>query len=281
MSYILDALKKAERERHVARIPTLGTVHRVSASTPRPRRWPWIAAVVVLLNAMVLAWFLRPGSAPAVKESADAIATPASSARPGVSVQPARPAEQAVPVTPPATPPVAVAPPPPTEARPPRQSPPEPTAKRAETTPGASVAPPAGSRTEPRLPQAAEPPAPAARSVAPAEPAPTPTAPAPSVAAVPDTPATPPAAVSPTRPAPRAPGPLPGLGDMAPADREAIPKMALQFLVYSDLPAERLVFINNHKYLEGQSIDGKVVVEAITPDGVVLSYQGKRFILRQ
>ena len=57
--------------------------------------------------------------------------------------------------------------------------------------------------------------------------------------------------------------------------------MSLQFLVYSDVPAERLVFINNQKYVEGQSIDGTVVVEAITLDAVILSQQGKRFLLRR
>ena len=57
--------------------------------------------------------------------------------------------------------------------------------------------------------------------------------------------------------------------------------MSLQFLVYSDVPAERLVFINNQKYVEGQSIDGTVVVEEITLDAVILSQQGKRFLLRR
>ena len=57
--------------------------------------------------------------------------------------------------------------------------------------------------------------------------------------------------------------------------------LTLQFLVYSDVPTDRLVFINNQKYLEGQSIEGKVVVESITQDGAILSYQGKRFLLRQ
>ena len=60
-----------------------------------------------------------------------------------------------------------------------------------------------------------------------------------------------------------------------------MPKLTLQFLVYSDVPTDRLVFINNQKYLEGQSIEGKVVVESITQDGAILSYQGKRFLLRQ
>ncbi len=67
---------------------------------------------------------------------------------------------------------------------------------------------------------------------------------------------------------------------MSSAVRNLIQKMRLQVVVYSDVPAERLVFINSQKYLEGQSIDGKVVVERITPDGAILGYQGQRFTLR-
>jgi Type II secretion system protein B len=59
-----------------------------------------------------------------------------------------------------------------------------------------------------------------------------------------------------------------------------VAKLRLQFLVYSEVPSERLVFINNRKYLEGQSIEGDVAVERITPEGAVLSYHGERFVLR-
>jgi hypothetical protein len=51
-------------------------------------------------------------------------------------------------------------------------------------------------------------------------------------------------------------------------------------LVYSDVPSERLVFINKQKYVEGQSVEGKAVVETITPEGAMVSYQGKRVLLR-
>ena len=52
-------------------------------------------------------------------------------------------------------------------------------------------------------------------------------------------------------------------------------------LVYSEIPAERLVFINGRKYVEGQSLDGEAaVVEQITPDGAVLQHQGRRIVLR-
>jgi hypothetical protein len=41
-----------------------------------------------------------------------------------------------------------------------------------------------------------------------------------------------------------------------------------------------MVFIDNRKYIEGQSIDGRVVVESIVPDGAIVLYQGQRFKLR-
>jgi type II secretory pathway component PulC len=63
------------------------------------------------------------------------------------------------------------------------------------------------------------------------------------------------------------------------AIQDLIPKMQLQVVVYSETPAERLVFINNHKYLEGQTIEGRVVIERITPDSAILNYEGTRFTL--
>ena len=57
MSYILDALKKAERERQFAKIPTVNTVHRIGWNRRRPI-WLWIAGAAVLANAAVLIWLL-------------------------------------------------------------------------------------------------------------------------------------------------------------------------------------------------------------------------------
>ena len=56
--------------------------------------------------------------------------------------------------------------------------------------------------------------------------------------------------------------------------------MSLDVLVYSEVPAERLVFINGKKYLEGQTVDGDAVLEQITQDGAVLRQQGQRIVLR-
>src|SRR5262249_29239191 len=97
MSYILDALKKAERERHLAKVPTVNTVHRISWDRQRPV-WLWIAAAAVLVNVALLVWLLRPEPAPetgAVCGLAPAVPAPVTAAAP--QAPPA--ASQAPPVT--------------------------------------------------------------------------------------------------------------------------------------------------------------------------------------
>jgi hypothetical protein len=54
----------------------------------------------------------------------------------------------------------------------------------------------------------------------------------------------------------------------------------LDVLVYSAVPAERLVFINGRKYVEGQAVDGETVLEQITPDGAVLRRADRQLVLR-
>lgn len=59
MSYILDALKRAERDRHLAPVPTLATVH--SSAHPTRPLWPWVGGGVLLVNAIVVVLLLRAG----------------------------------------------------------------------------------------------------------------------------------------------------------------------------------------------------------------------------
>ena len=68
MSYILDALKKADRDRHPVAVPTLATVHRTPAPSRRRLLWPWIVGAVIVVNAGVWLWLLRP--APSVPAGA-------------------------------------------------------------------------------------------------------------------------------------------------------------------------------------------------------------------
>jgi hypothetical protein len=40
-----------------------------------------------------------------------------------------------------------------------------------------------------------------------------------------------------------------------------------------------MVYINGTKYQEGQMVEGSVKLEAIVPEGAILSTQGQRFLL--
>ena len=108
---------------------------------------------------------------------------------------------------------------------------------------------------------------------------------APTVAPKPKAPAAPPAAT----PSPAAVVPAPSSAAAAPAPpppAAAPPTTAekaalkLEALIYSDVPAQRMVFINGRRYSEGEMVDGRLRVEEIQEDGVALSDQGRRFTLR-
>jgi len=130
----------------------------------------------------------------------------------------------------------------------------------AVVTPAAVVAEPKRTAVEPppikpnRLSGTAPPP----RSAAPA----VPRRPAPTARGVPEPAKTPPAAP---------PGP-----PAAPAPAE----VRIEALIYSDAPERRMIFVGGRKYVEGDTIDGRLRVEEIREDGVELSEQGRRFTVR-
>ncbi len=59
MSYILEALKKAEQQRGLGRVPGLDSVHEQARGGAR-RRWLWALTGVVILNAAVLLVLVWP-----------------------------------------------------------------------------------------------------------------------------------------------------------------------------------------------------------------------------
>jgi hypothetical protein len=65
-----------------------------------------------------------------------------------------------------------------------------------------------------------------------------------------------------------------------PTLRDALPKMTLDMFVYTDVEADRAAVINGRRYVKGQRVDGLYLVEDITPEGVALSYQGEKAMLR-
>lgn len=72
---------------------------------------------------------------------------------------------------------------------------------------------------------------------------------------------------------------VPSLDSIGGSSALNLPQLHLDIHVYSAAASERFVFINMRKYSEGQSLSEGPLVERITPEGAVLSYRGQRFAL--
>ncbi len=72
---------------------------------------------------------------------------------------------------------------------------------------------------------------------------------------------------------------LPSISELSLSGAQALPDLHLDVHVYGTRAAERFVYINMRKYHEGSALQEGPVVERIRRDGVVLNYQGLRFIL--
>lgn len=72
---------------------------------------------------------------------------------------------------------------------------------------------------------------------------------------------------------------LPSISEISLSGAQALPELHLDVHVYATKPAERFVYVNMRKYHEGGTLQEGPRVEHIRRDGVVLNYQGLRFIL--
>ena len=206
MSYILDALKKAERDRGLARVPTVMTVHELREAR-RSRLWVVAAGMVVCAAAVIVSFLLYPK--PRVQTPAPARA----------SVEPA-----------------------------------------GKPSPAPEIAP------EPPMP---------VKSVSKAR---TPKVRAAASEAVEPKTVTPAAPVTHTVTAAAAPVAAPAAKTQP--LKEAAEKMSISILVYEENKADRLVFINGTKYVEGDYVDGTYLLKSITPDGVILAHEKEELLLR-
>jgi general secretion pathway protein B len=59
MSYILEALKKADQERDIGAVPDLATSHEAKHPQPRSYRWPWIIAALLSVNVVLVVMLLK------------------------------------------------------------------------------------------------------------------------------------------------------------------------------------------------------------------------------
>lgn len=247
MSYILDALRRADAERERGTVPSLhtqqfGGLPGDDEAPPKPRLL--IGAVVVLALALggVLAWVLLGGSEPAPKPVVQAVTpapTPLATPLPITGAMP----------TPTPTP----MPPPTTVAAAPAVAPPVAASAPAPTPSSAPAA-----RPTPRPPRP-----PAARRDASPTPAPAP-APAPATATTPAT-----AAATDDR--------IYSFSELPESVRRELPKISYGGGSYSPDKASRLAFLNGQVFHEGDTLAPGLTVRQVKQKGVILAYKGYRF----
>ncbi len=74
---------------------------------------------------------------------------------------------------------------------------------------------------------------------------------------------------------------LPSLIELRANGTLQLPDLHVDIHVYSDVPADRFVFINMNKYKEDSRLDEGPVLKEITSDGVILEFDGTAFVLRR
>lgn len=259
MSFILDALKKSENERQRTLGPSLADAPLRRVRDERPW-WAYAVAALLIINLGVLiVVLLRDKTAnPAVSvapQPAPSVPAPPSAVAPESAAQPAIMPAQPVPITPSTA-----------ATRAPNP------AVRSLADEAGVPAGPAMSNVDPQMHAALE-----AAAAAPQGP--------PMVRPI-QPPTVTPLPADPTFRSVTAPGAaaqngqevLPTAGDLA-ASGTTLPELKLDIHVYSKNPAERFVFVNMRKYLEGQTLQEGPVLEKITTDGVVLNQHGLRYAL--
>ena len=276
MSYILDALKKADAEREREGVPTLHTQHGATAepapaASPPSAGMPWalggVAAGLVLLVGL---WWMQPRS-----DTAAALSEPAPTPMAQLPVQAAPPAAPPLPQTLPMT-----------------------AAPAAPVAPTATVAAaiPDAPRREAQLPvQAAPPAAPPLPQTLPMTAAPAaPVAPTATVAAaIPD---------APRREAPRpeerkavgnsgtegnalhvdaslreAPARVVPVAELPEDVRRELPALSIGGAMHSDVPANRMLVLNGGVFHEGDQPAPGLVLEEIKLKSAVFRFKGHRY----
>lgn len=275
MSYILDALKKSERQRRMGEVPQIYSPVESPPPDPARRNW-WIPVAVFAISANIAVagwlWWQYGRGQPAPAAGPSSVLATADSALAGPGSMLAAPGSMSA--TPGSTLPT------------PASMPAAPPTIRATPAPAAGPAAGPLAAMVPRPPQAA--PAPHRVAAPPVAPGPGPV------------PSAPPA----RRPVPAQPNPdLDRVVVFDPADTdrrrpqqldapvdnlvtiEALPhQLGLQMLaltvnahVWDEQADRRFVLIDMKRYSEGHALPQGPIIERITRDGLLMSYQGLHF----
>jgi general secretion pathway protein B len=246
MSYILDALRRADAERDRGTVPGLHSQPVPLAAEPpaphRPVSWVWIAVAVALGVAGLLLWHSLAGDTePAPAPAPPSVATPATTA-----------------VDPPTPPPPAAAAP--TEAGPLPAPAPLPVARQPQSSRSLAAPTRRADAADETPARQGETPAIDDRSAPAAAPS---TAPAARAGDV--TPSQPAEATAMRR-------------EQLPEDvKRNLPPLAVGGSMYSPEPSQRMLILNGRVVREGDTVGPDLVLESIKLRSAVLRYKEQRF----
>lgn len=269
MSFILDALKRADRERQLKRTPDLSTVFQEKSEARRPT-WPWVCiSGAILISTVVMTllfWPKAPEQAPTRVSKVSRAVIPSTPLPPSRGTQILKselPALQSGP---------------PRAARPgmPASRPPQPAidalnapSKKAALATEPSPASPQVQQDKkpahstppfPKAVVASNLPAPITREPADMPPPPPVTAEKPSASAPPES--------------------IPLFKDLPPEVQQKLGKLVINVHVFHKDAGKRFVFINMQRYQVGDRIEANgPLLKTITPDGVVIDYGEGRTLL--
>ena len=286
MSYILDALKKAESERERGLVPGLHaqplSSTRATGARQAARKPLLLLAGFALLAIPVGAGLWWRSQSASTKPAVVAMQLPSPApvtTLPAVAVANPAPvvvAASALPAAPPV--PGAVPSPAPAPAAEPALAP-APTQGSAMAPAQITALPEPASAAAPVLPATPAPAKPTAKPVRPSPvPVQTPAKPMPVEQATTfPAPQAPVAIAAVAQTAPQAKGPISNLSEL-PADvRLALPKLVISGSTYSDTPAYRMLIINGQVFHEGDKIATDMLLQQIRPNTAVLDYKGQRY----
>ncbi|MDX8128532.1 general secretion pathway protein GspB [Methylomonas sp. OY6] len=259
MSYILNALRKSERERQAMQ-PDSVTSRIAIEQMPERHGLTKIIVALVLLNLAILIYFL--GIAPH---------SPADKAQPLANIT--EPAPLSAKTNPPT--PARVSPAP--KIEPPRNQAPAAEKLASNTKQAIERVKPTVASQQPvkPIPTAIPDTTPASKPITEPE---SRSSIAPQSHAEPDEAAAKKPELVKTPPAQSA---LPTLQDLPPDVRQSLPALPINVFSYSPTPAERFVMIDMIKYVPGQTIKDQLELKEIVEDGIIVRYQGRVFKIKR
>jgi general secretion pathway protein B len=264
VSYILDALRRADAERSRGAVPGLHAQNVPTDGEPAARDFKpliWAAGGAgVLLVAVVVVLLFGPWRAAPVPDARAALAPAPELAPAPRDNAPAQPAQGEMPPPQPGAidpgarpiePPIARGNPPPmTDARPPQAYPPSRSAVRDQLAQRAA----AGRAATLESRAAARTPAPAAQRSVEHYGAPNEAAPASAHGNA-----------------------VTNINDLPPSVRSQLPRLAVGGAIYSETPSARMVILNGQVWHEGEKPAADTVLEQIRLKSAVLNFRGQRY----